>query len=57
VFYIPDEEEWQEACFRAQKAGFEGVASHNPYWDKEGRTYEDPDGYRIVFHRSVWSKD
>ncbi|WP_371418616.1 hypothetical protein [Acidisoma sp. S159] len=28
--------------------GFPAVASFNPYWDQLGRTYEDPDGYRVV---------
>jgi hypothetical protein len=29
-------------------AGYAPVASFNPYWDRSGRTFEDPDGYRVV---------
>ena len=27
----------------------------NPYWDRSGRTFEDPDGYRVVIQRASWS--
>jgi len=30
------------------------VASFNPYWERAGRTFEDPDGYRVVFQNSSW---
>jgi hypothetical protein len=35
-------------------AGYDPVASDNPYWDRTGRTYEDPDGYRMVLHHGAW---
>jgi GNAT superfamily N-acetyltransferase len=54
VFYLPDRSEWREACERMEHAGFRAVASHNPYWDKEGRTFEDPDGWRVVLQRAAW---
>ena len=54
VFYIADREAWEKACTKAEAAGFLRVESHNPYWDKRGRTFEDPDGYRIVLQRSTW---
>lgn len=54
VFYVPDRELWDRACKRAEAAGFLRVESHNPYWDKLGQTFEDPDGYRIVLQRSTW---
>ena len=28
--------------------GFAAVKSFNPYWDQCGKTFEDPDGYRVV---------
>jgi catechol 2,3-dioxygenase-like lactoylglutathione lyase family enzyme len=28
------------------------VAARNPYWDRWGVTIEDPDGYRLLSHRS-----
>jgi hypothetical protein len=37
-----------------REAGFARVASFNPYWDRDGRTFEDPDGYRIVLQNSAW---
>jgi len=35
-------------------AGFAPVASFNPYWDDRGRSFEDPDGYRVVLQRAAW---
>jgi hypothetical protein len=37
-----------------QKAGFRLVAPFNPYWGFLGRTFEDPDGYRVVLQRDSW---
>jgi hypothetical protein len=54
VYYIPGAEEWEVACARLLAAGFRQVASFNPYWDERGRTYQDPDGYRIVLQREEW---
>lgn len=36
-------------------AGFEPVASFNSYWDESGRTFEDPDGYRVVLQQASWN--
>jgi len=55
VFYVPDAGEWKARCARMQAAGFKPVASRNPYWDRQGRTFEDPDGYRIVIQHGDWS--
>ena len=54
VFYLPDAGEWQEAINRMEAAGYEAVPSFNPYWDREGRTFEDPDGYRVVLQNAAW---
>ena len=40
---------------RIRAAGFDPVASFNPYWDRNGVTFEDPDGYRIVLNNEAWS--
>jgi len=53
VFYHPEPESWQAACGRMVAAGFREVASWNPYWDAQGRTFEDPDGYRVVLQNEV----
>lgn len=48
VFYIPDEEEFQQMKKRLIAFGGRQVTSTNPYWDRGGVTIEDPDGYRVV---------
>jgi catechol 2,3-dioxygenase-like lactoylglutathione lyase family enzyme len=54
VFYLPDPEEWRRAVERMQSAGYQPVASFNPYWDRRGKTFEDPDGYRVVLENASW---
>lgn len=54
VFYLPDREEWQRVVDRMREAGHSPVASFNPYWDQQGVTFEDPDGYRVVLQRAAW---
>lgn len=54
VFYLPDETAWRAAVARMRAAGFEPVASFNPYWDRQGVTFEDPDGYRVVLQNVRW---
>ena len=54
VFYVPDAAAWRARCEAMAAAGFKAVKSLNPYWDKEGRTFEDPDGYRVVIQRASW---
>ncbi|MEO0929858.1 MAG: VOC family protein [Pseudomonadota bacterium] len=54
VFYLPEKRKWQRAVERMEKAGFAPVASFNPYWDLAGRTFEDPDRYRLVLQNAAW---
>ena len=54
VFYIPDPEQWLERTERMSAAGYQPVPSFNPYWDRLGKTYEDPDGYRVVIQNQSW---
>lgn len=54
VFYLPDREIWTSAVARMKGAGFGPVLSFNPYWDRDGATFEDPDGYRIVLQHALW---
>ena len=54
VFYLPVEQEWQDAVNRMIAAGYEAVASLNPNWSRSGRTFEDPDGYRVVLQNGSW---
>lgn len=56
VLYLPDAAEWQAACAGMLAAGFERVSSFNRYWEVRGRTFQDPDGYRIVLQQEEWIK-
>jgi catechol 2,3-dioxygenase-like lactoylglutathione lyase family enzyme len=55
VFYVPQAAAWQDACATMIGAGFNEVAPVNPYWERRGCTFEDPDGYRIVLQNDLWS--
>jgi catechol 2,3-dioxygenase-like lactoylglutathione lyase family enzyme len=55
IFYISDAIDWRAAIDRMQSAGFSPVPAFNPYWDHQGYTFEDPDGYRIVLQNTAWS--
>jgi catechol 2,3-dioxygenase-like lactoylglutathione lyase family enzyme len=55
VLYYPDREHWRAAVQRMRDAGFAPVRSFNPYWDKDGATFEDPDGYRVVLQSAAWT--
>ncbi|KCZ50848.1 VOC family protein [Hyphomonas pacifica] len=54
VFYVPKADLLQQMVDRMMAAGFPPVASFNPYWDKAGYTFEDPDGYRTVLEGRAW---
>lgn len=54
IFYLPNQLEWQGAVDQMKESGYEPVKSYNPYWDRRGVTFEDPDGYRIVLQNATW---
>ncbi len=54
VFYLPDTDAWNRAVARLEQAGYQATKSFNPYWDKNGNTFEDPDGYRVVLQNASW---
>lgn len=56
VFYLPDPAEWRAAVERMRARGYPPVPSANPYWDRAGRTFEDPDGYRVVLQNAAWTR-
>src|SRR3954449_9561731 len=56
VFYLPDDGEWQAAVQRLRDSGFAPVPAFNPYWDRDGLTFEDPDGYRRILSNAGWSR-
>jgi catechol 2,3-dioxygenase-like lactoylglutathione lyase family enzyme len=55
VFYLPDRDAWESAVERMRATGHDPVAAFNPYWDRLGLTFEDPDGYRIVLQNAAWT--
>lgn len=55
VFYLPEESEWRATVERMIAHGYAPVTSFNPYWDVSGRTFEDPDGYRVVLQNAAWT--
>lgn len=54
VFYLPNHQEWQQVVEQMKATGYEPIPSYNPYWDKNGVTFEDPDGYRVVLQNAAW---
>lgn len=56
VFYLPETEEWEAAVSLMRCAGLAPVPSYNPYWDIVGATFEDADGYRVVFQGAPWQE-
>ncbi|ELY6346818.1 VOC family protein [Cronobacter muytjensii] len=54
VLYYPDNAEWQRVCASLEGAGFISTPSFNPYWDINGRTWMDHDGYRLVVQNRAW---
>jgi catechol 2,3-dioxygenase-like lactoylglutathione lyase family enzyme len=56
VFYLPEPGDFEAAVARLELLGVSPVPSYNPWWDARGKTYEDPDGYRVVLENSGWSR-
>lgn len=54
VFYLPAAADWRAAVERMEMAGHRPVPAFNPYWDRQGKTFEDPDGYRVVLQNAGW---
>jgi catechol 2,3-dioxygenase-like lactoylglutathione lyase family enzyme len=54
VFYVPDDDRWTRAVARLESLGHTPVKAFNQYWDKKGKTFEDPDGYRVVLQHARW---
>lgn len=55
VFYLPDRAQWERAVRRMIDHGYSPMSSYNPYWDVNGKTFEDPDGYRVVLQNATWN--
>jgi catechol 2,3-dioxygenase-like lactoylglutathione lyase family enzyme len=53
VFYIPDTVAIETIAARLGEMGHAPVEPENPYWQKQGLTFEDPDGWRVVLMATV----
>lgn len=56
IWYVPNITSNQYLTKKLISAGFIHVKSYNPYWDLNGKTFEDCDGYRIVLSLDDWTK-
>ncbi|WP_374754041.1 MULTISPECIES: hypothetical protein [Enterobacterales] len=54
MLYLPERDRWQQTCQQMVLAGFVQIDSFNPYWDQNGKTYQDHDGYRTVIQCQQW---
>jgi catechol 2,3-dioxygenase-like lactoylglutathione lyase family enzyme len=54
VLFLPEAATYRAATARMKAHGHRSIRAFNPYWDENGRTYEDPDGYRVVLQNSAW---
>ena len=56
VLYLPDAAAWDARVAAMDAAGFARVPARNPYWDRDGVTFEDPEGWRVVITRRAWGR-
>jgi catechol 2,3-dioxygenase-like lactoylglutathione lyase family enzyme len=56
AIYLPQRLAWQAAVNAMIEAGFPPVPALNPYWERHGKTFEDPDGYRVVLVNQLWDR-
>ena len=54
VFYIRNPEDWKKSVKRLVDAGYSSVESSNPYWNRYGKLFQDPDGYGVVLYDGEW---
>lgn len=57
VFYLADKEQRDAMAARLAAMGYPAVAPENPYWETDGITIEDPDGWRIVLMNKKGFRD
>ena len=54
VLYIPETDQYDRRVSQMIEYGYSPAPSLNPYWDKNGTTFVDPDGYRVVLSNQNW---
>jgi catechol 2,3-dioxygenase-like lactoylglutathione lyase family enzyme len=50
VLYLPDMQTHLDLVNRLQEHGHAAVEPENPYWKNRSKTFEDPDGWRVVLY-------
>jgi len=55
VLYLPEREEWLARCGAMERVGFVSVSASNPYWGRQGRSYADAEGGRVILQNAAWS--
>ncbi|KAG0258444.1 hypothetical protein DFQ27_004641 [Actinomortierella ambigua] len=55
VLYLKDKEEVEARKRRMEEHGYRPVQSFNPYWDDNGFTFEDHEGWRVVLCWYNWT--
>jgi catechol 2,3-dioxygenase-like lactoylglutathione lyase family enzyme len=50
VFYMPNAQDHLDAVQRLEQIGHTAVEPENPYWKAYSKTFEDPDGWRVVLY-------
>ena len=48
VFYVETEKQFDSIAEKFRQNNIAETESKNPYWTLNGKTYTDPDGFRIV---------
>jgi hypothetical protein len=54
VLYFPEPSEWRARCAAMAQAGFVAVTAANPYWERQGRSYADAEGGRVILQNAAW---
>lgn len=48
VFYFDTDEEYKKTINRLTMAGIKKEEAKNPYWNKNGILFKDPDGFGVI---------
>ena len=54
ALYEPDASQWQQRVTDLERAGFVGTSSPNPYWNENGASFSDGEGFRVIVARLEW---
>lgn len=54
VLYFDDTDKYNSALERLNGYGYLPVQPENPYWLDKSKTFEDPDGWRVVLFNGIY---